>query len=331
MERIPRNTRRRTSSVGSNILAYLDEKLIHAHKPQCSCVKIGLFLKKNCKNGCRQKFPDSCPKAHKWCHKTRVPPNREELYNQLQLISIESETYTKYVQQIENDLKRTFPDVEYFTTGKGVDAMRRVLAAFVKYHYQLGYVQGMNYIVCSLLWHASEVDAFWLLLVIIDEYKLRENYLYRFPGLTKHCEITEHLLSLYLPNLHTHFNDNLLMVQMFATDWYLTLFTSLVPIQVSGKTIGYFIKFGWVFLYKLCITILERLESKLLACDRISMLGIIKPMELVNNDWDKFLMSLQKKKEKLTWEKLLTVSAKKNIDPRHIDTFLRTYNQEFFE
>ena len=329
---VPPKKHRRTSSVDSSVLLQIDEKLISSHKPQCVCPSTSRFLKKYCKSDCRRAFPDSCPTAHKWCHLTQVPANRTEIYYQLQQISIESDTYKQYLLQIEVDLTRTFPDLEYFTNGLGVGALRRVLRSFVKYHYQLGYVQGMNYIVCSLLWHASEVDAFWLFVVLMDEYKLRENYLFRFPGVTKHCEIAETLMERYLSKLLSHFYDYSLDVQLFATDWLLTLFTNLVPIESSHKLIGYFIKFGWIFIYKLLITILERLEDKLLATeDRLDMLRLIKPMELVNNQWMHFLLSLQKKRETLTWQKLIGVAVRKNINAKLVDNLLNSYKMQVFE
>lgn len=325
-------SKRRTSSLDSSTLLLIEKELISSHKPQCACPVNSNFLKKYCKSSCRQNHPDSCATAHKWCHLTQVPPNRYEIYKQLQHITIESETYKKYLEQIEIDLTRTYPDIEYFTIGLGVEALRRVLKTFVTYHYQMGYVQGMNYIVCALLWHASEVDAFWLFVILMDEYKLRENYLYRFPGVTKHSEISESLIEKYLPKLSLHLNDHCLMVQLFATDWFLTLFTSLIPIQYSDKLIGNFFKFGWIFIYKLLICILERLENKLLAKnDRLDMLSIIKPMELVNNDWESFLISLQRKRETITWPKLIKSAVRKNINARLVDKLLSSYRMEIFE
>ena len=332
MEKPLPSRKRRTSSLDYNALLSIESEITLTHKPQCSCSKAGKFLKKNCNVDCRAKFLESCPKVHKWCHLTHVPQNRSEIYNQLQLIKIESDKYRKYVEQIEIDLVRTYPDIEYFTTGHGVNAMRRVLCAFVKYHYQLGYVQGMNYIVCALLWHASEVDAFWLFVVLMDEFKLRENYLFKFPGLTKHCELIDRLMALYMPTLQKHFCEYDLMVQMFSTDWLLTIFTSLVPIQFSHKILGKFINFGWIFIYKFLLTILERLEKKLLAIDdRLDMLRLIKPLELVNNDWNNFLLSLQNKREALTWEKLASIAGKKQIDERIVNNFFQNYKLEIFD
>ena len=79
-------------------------------------------------------------------------------------------------------------------------------------------------------------------------------------------------------------------------------------------------------MYKFLLIIIERLEEKLLDLDdRLDMLRLIKPLELVSNDWNNFLQSLQKKRESLTWGKLVSLSTKKNIDFRLVDNFLLAY------
>lgn len=321
----------RTGSVGSYTIQMSLDAFSSSHSPQCSCKKIPKSIKKQCYPECYSKDFKTCPTAHKWIHFTKLPNNREVIYEELKSITIESEKYKKYVEQIEIDLTRTFPGIDYFTIGPGVNALRSVLHAFVKYQYQLGYVQGMNYLVCVLLWHSSEVDAFWLLVVLMDEYKLRDNYLFRFPGLTKHCEMSELLLSVYMPKLYSHFSKCDIMVQMFATDWYLTLFTCLVPIENSSQVIDGFLKGGWVFAYKLLIVILERLENKLIDLDdRIDILRMIKPLELVNNDSESFLNSLKKGKSQFSWDQLVKSAKKKSLDMRHITNFMENYHMEIF-
>ncbi len=37
------------------------------------------------------------------------------------------------------------------------------------------------------LWHATEVDAFWIFVRMMEDYELRDNYLPKLPGLDKHC------------------------------------------------------------------------------------------------------------------------------------------------
>lgn len=44
----------------------------------------------------------------------------------------------------------------------------------------------MNFIVGSLLYHSSEVMAFWLFVTLIEECEMRDIYLKGLPGLYKH-------------------------------------------------------------------------------------------------------------------------------------------------
>lgn len=56
-------------------------------------------------------------------------------------------------------------------------ALERVLNAFAKYDPQIGYVQGMNFIVGSLLYHAEEYIAFWLLVMIVENFEMRDVFM----------------------------------------------------------------------------------------------------------------------------------------------------------
>jgi hypothetical protein len=97
----------------------------------------------------------------------------------------------------------------YSDTGPRQGALRRVLTTFAKYDPQLGYVQGMNFIVGALLWHSSEADCFWLFVTLMEDYELRDNYLPNLLGLSKHSQIIDILVDLeveYIAYLHMNFN-----------------------------------------------------------------------------------------------------------------------------
>lgn len=78
--------------------------------------------------------------------------------------------------------------------GEGQQALSRVLLAFSKYDSTIGYVQGMNFIVGSLLMHCSEEVAFWLFVSLIEDYQMRDIYMPNLPGLYKHSNLLEQLL-----------------------------------------------------------------------------------------------------------------------------------------
>ncbi len=69
----------------------------------------------------------------------------------------------------------------------------------------MGYVQGMNFIAGSLLFHASEEIAFWLFVSLVEDYELRDIYLPGIPGLFKHCQIIDILIMTHNRKVFTHF------------------------------------------------------------------------------------------------------------------------------
>jgi len=57
--------------------------------------------------------------------------------------------------------------------------LENLLNTFAKYDPQIGYVQGMNFIAASLLYHAEEYIAFWILVMIFEIFEMRDIYLPR--------------------------------------------------------------------------------------------------------------------------------------------------------
>ena len=51
---------------------------------------------------------------------------------------------------------------------------------------------------------------------------------------------------------------------MFASDWFISLFTSTMPISRSTKLFNVFFKHGWVAVYKLILMILKKFQKTLL-------------------------------------------------------------------
>jgi len=65
----------------------------------------------------------------------------------------------------------------------------RLLNNFAKYDRSIGYVQGMNFIAASLLYHSSEEVAFWLFVSLIEDYEMRDIYQTGTPGVYKHNQL----------------------------------------------------------------------------------------------------------------------------------------------
>ena len=82
--------------------------------------------------------------------------------------------------------------------------MENVLIAYSKYDNQIGYVQGMNFVVAALLYHCSEDITFWLFVSLLEDFEIRDVYLAGLPGLYKRTYIIDELIRLNFEELSNH-------------------------------------------------------------------------------------------------------------------------------
>ena len=152
-------------------------------------------------------------------------------------------------QQIKRDLKRSFPHDEFFRSSEGREKLERVLHAFAKYETKVGYVQGMNFIAGSLLYHCNEEVVFWLIVTLMEDHELREVYQPGLSGLYKHCQCIESLVEERLPHISEHFKDCGLQVEMYASDWIFGMYCSIIPLDKLAEFWTNFFERGWAFFY----------------------------------------------------------------------------------
>eukprot|EP00826_Nyctotherus_ovalis_P064710 TRINITY_DN9498_c0_g2_i1.p4 TRINITY_DN9498_c0_g2~~TRINITY_DN9498_c0_g2_i1.p4 ORF type:complete len:109 (+),score=19.61 TRINITY_DN9498_c0_g2_i1:415-741(+) len=89
--------------------------------------------------------------------------------------------------------------------GVGQQQLERALLTFAKYDPEIGYVQGMNFVVGALLFHCPEEIAFWLFVELVEGHEMRKVYSPGFPGLYKHIQILDSLVRENLYSIHRHF------------------------------------------------------------------------------------------------------------------------------
>lgn len=131
--------------------------------------------------------------------------------------------------QIMKDIPRTFSNLDIFSYASVLQQLYRILYSYFIYDPQLGYTQGMNLVAGALLMHCEENVAFWLFVTLIEDYEMRDVFSDSLGGIQHHCRVLEKLIKHYLPKLHQHFQDNDIMIEMFASPWILSLFCSVIP------------------------------------------------------------------------------------------------------
>lgn len=161
-----------------------------------------------------------------------------------------------------------------FTTAAGLqDALFNVCRAYALFDSDVGYPQGMNFIIMPMLFVMSEEEAFCLLVRMMNKYQLRDLFIHDMPGLHLHLYQFERLLEDLEPAVCCHLNRRGVSPKLYATQWFLTLFAYRFPLQLVMRVYdmllcegleGAILKFG--------MAVMQRNSAALLAMNDMQAL-----------------------------------------------------------
>ncbi|XP_016987770.1 rab GTPase-activating protein 1-like [Drosophila rhopaloa] len=176
---------------------------------------------------------------------------------------------TKCETVIQRDIHRTFPAHKCFkeTGGSGQDALFKVSKAYAVHDSEVGYCQGLSFIAASLLLHMPEEDAFCVLVALMYDYGLRDLYKAGFEVLYLRLYQLERLIKDQLPKLHEHFTACGIETHMYASQWFLTLYTARFPLCFVFHVLDVFLLDGLPVLFQVAVTLLSICESDLRLLD----------------------------------------------------------------
>ncbi|XP_037949810.1 rab GTPase-activating protein 1-like isoform X2 [Teleopsis dalmanni] len=187
--------------------------------------------------------------------------------NDMYKVLITKETNCETV--IQRDIHRTFPAHKCFkeSGGSGQDALFKVSKAYAVYDSEVGYCQGLSFIAASLLLHMPEEDAFCVLVALMYDYGLRDLYKQGFEVLYLRLYQLDRLIKDQLPKLHEHFLVCGVETHMYASQWFLTLFTARFPLFFVFHVLDVFLLDGIPLLFQVAITLLSICETDLRQLD----------------------------------------------------------------
>uniref|UniRef100_A0A8D3BHJ1 Rab GTPase-activating protein 1-like n=1 Tax=Scophthalmus maximus TaxID=52904 RepID=A0A8D3BHJ1_SCOMX len=170
---------------------------------------------------------------------------------------------------ITRDIHRTFPAHDYFkdSDGDGQDSLYKICKAYSVYDEEIGYCQGQSFFAAVLLLHMPEEQAFSVLVKIMYEYGLRALYKNNFEDL--HCKFfqLERLMQEQLPDLWSHFQELNLEAHMYASQWFLTLFTAKFPLCMVFHITDLLLCEGLNIIFNVALALLKTSKEDLLQAD----------------------------------------------------------------
>ncbi|KAJ2162677.1 hypothetical protein GGF46_000402 [Coemansia sp. RSA 552] len=191
---------------------------------------------------------------------------------------------------IERDVSRSYPDHVLFADddSAGQRQLRRVLRAYAHYNQAVGYCQGMGRLVgLFLIVGLPEEHAFWALAATIANF-IPHFYDSDLAGLRQHSAVFEALLRERNPPLAAHLANNGCDSLMYATPWFMTVFTLSLPWPTALRVWDWFLYRGVKTLFRTALAITDLASPYLLdACPTIAeQLGFLLhiPGSLVDAD-----------------------------------------------
>jgi len=170
--------------------------------------------------------------------------------------------------QILKDLNRSFVGSPIFGKGtKGRRNLMDVLEVIALKYTGIGYVQGMNFLVAGFLYHCSPAVTLGLVSHLFENLQLCDVFAEDLVGVHLHNERLVQLVEKHLPEFNQFMIDFDIRLEIYSTQWIITLFSQVIPLEEYYLFFDSFLRHGWDFFYRLVLTVLEKLASNIMVME----------------------------------------------------------------
>ncbi|KAK9694439.1 Rab-GTPase-TBC domain [Popillia japonica] len=175
---------------------------------------------------------------------------------------------------IRRDIARTYPEHDFFKEkdGLGQESLFNVIKAYSLHDREVGYCQGSGFIVGLLLMQMPEEEAFAVLVKIMQDYRMRDMFKPTMAELGLCMFQLENLVGEQLPDLNQHFQSQAFHTTMYASSWFLTLFTTALTLPLACRIMDVFLSEGMEIIFKLALAMLTLGKEELMSLDMEGML-----------------------------------------------------------
>ena len=180
------------------------------------------------------------------------------------------------IEYIRRDVNRTFY-TDFFTKGEGRTQLKRVLEAMCTVKGNVGYCQGMNFILGAMIYLLqNESSGFYMFNCMLNSYELNTLFAYNTPDYQIRVFQLNYYVKKYLVEVYNHFTNNNLSFDLLYSDWLLTLFSNYYDIEKLDFPWTCFIVDKWKGLIKICLIIIYELKDELIKCNLETLTLLIK-------------------------------------------------------
>ncbi|KAI8141296.1 rab-GTPase-TBC domain-containing protein [Fennellomyces sp. T-0311] len=187
-------------------------------------------------------------------------------------------TPSPYEKMIQRDLARTFPGHKFFKErdGVGQEGLYNVVRAYSVYDQEVGYCQGLAFVVGPLLLNMPDDEAFCVLVKLMNEYGFRGHFTPDMEGLHLRLYQFDALVEEYLPHVARHLQQQGIGSTMYASQWFMTLFAYKFPLDLVFRIYDLILSEGVRSIFQFAIAVLKRNETAILGLDFEHLLNFLK-------------------------------------------------------
>ncbi|CAG9327272.1 unnamed protein product [Blepharisma stoltei] len=180
---------------------------------------------------------------------------------------------------ITKDVSRTFPEHFLFVRQGGQQSLTNILRAYAFLDPEIGYCQGMAYIVGVFLMHVDEESAFWMLVSFMYNYQMRGYYMQGMAKVYQSLYKANYLLKLHEPALWKKFAKSEFYPQIYAMQWFMTLFTFSFNIDTVLRIWDCFLLEGPKILFRVFLSFFKLHKNDLINLSFENLLAGIRRIE----------------------------------------------------
>ena len=236
---------------------------------------------------------------------------------------------SKWDTVITADLKRTYPNDEYFKKPENRKKIKNVLTAYSRRNSKIGYCQGFNFIVARLLRiFNKEQDAFWIFVQIIENILPCEFYS-DLVGIMSDCSLCLTILKETNKKIMKKLEGLEVVLNNLLYKWFISLFVENTSNETFLNIWDALMVDGDVVLLRAVSSILELAEDKILQCE-----GIESLTEFFEEKMSKYNFPREKLMKMLLNDGLLKFSPKQiekmkeEINKEVINNLIKTKKNE---
>ncbi|KAI8928101.1 rab-GTPase-TBC domain-containing protein [Entophlyctis helioformis] len=185
---------------------------------------------------------------------------------------------TRHEKIIQRDLARTFPKHPYFVDadGPGQTSLFNVLKAYSIYDQEIGYCQGIAFVVGPLLLNMPEEQAFCVLVRLMYDYGFRDLFSPKMIGLQLRNYQFDKLVEEQFPVVSKHLIKQDIRSTMYASQWFMTLFAYRFPLDMVFRILDIIFAEGPESVLRFSLALIKHNADTIVTLDFEALLEFLK-------------------------------------------------------